>query len=167
MLNQKTFAKNVFFLFGFSFHEDSRFTGLQGKGEVFSLSPLYLFHPLHRHLDINPAITTEIAYSQQPVSNQELLVSECRLLTTKLRALEKILLKFHFEIGSRLAQVPVYVSYNLDPETMHINAFLISWLDRSFYAFRAFAVIGRALRKMVSDVAQLFRIGKNWHGIAS
>ena len=31
----------------------------QGKGEAISLSPLYHFHPLHRHLDINRAITAE------------------------------------------------------------------------------------------------------------
>ena len=31
----------------------------QGKGEAISLSPLYHFHPLHRHLDISRAITAE------------------------------------------------------------------------------------------------------------
>ena len=32
------------------FHEHSRITGLQGKGEGISLTPHYHFHPLHRHL---------------------------------------------------------------------------------------------------------------------
>ena len=41
------------------FHEHSRITGLQGKGEGISLSPHYHFHPLHRHLDIRWAITAE------------------------------------------------------------------------------------------------------------
>ena len=44
------------FLFFFSirvfFHEHSRFKGQQGKREVISLTPLYHFHTLHRHLDI-------------------------------------------------------------------------------------------------------------------
>ena len=52
-----------FFFFFFSicvfFHEHSRFTGQQGKGEAISLNPLYNFHWLHRHLDISRAITGE------------------------------------------------------------------------------------------------------------
>ena len=38
------------------FYENSRITGLQGKGEGISLSPHYHFHPFHRHLDISRAI---------------------------------------------------------------------------------------------------------------
>ena len=53
----------VFLLCFFSiwvfFHEHSRSTGLQGKGEGTSLTPHYYFHPLHRHLDISQAITIE------------------------------------------------------------------------------------------------------------
>ena len=41
------------------FHEHSRITGLQGKGEDISLTPHYHFHPFHRHLDISRAITAE------------------------------------------------------------------------------------------------------------
>ena len=52
-----------FFLFFFSiwifFHEHSRITELQGKGEGFSLTPHYHFYSLHRHLDISWAITAE------------------------------------------------------------------------------------------------------------
>ena len=53
-----------FFFFFFSsiwgfFHEHSRFTGQQGKGEGIYLTPLYHFHPLHRHSDISRAITAE------------------------------------------------------------------------------------------------------------
>ena len=40
-------------------HEHSRFTGQQGIGEAISLTPLYHFHPLHRHLDVSWAITAE------------------------------------------------------------------------------------------------------------
>ena len=54
------FMDNYFFLF-FSiwviFHDHSRITGLQEKGEGISLTPLYHFHPLHRHTDISRAIT--------------------------------------------------------------------------------------------------------------
>ena len=46
-----------FFSIWVFFHEHSRFTGQQGKGEGIYLTPLYYFHPLHRHLDIGQAIT--------------------------------------------------------------------------------------------------------------
>ena len=35
------------------FHEYSRFTGQQVKGEAISLFPFHHLHPLHRHLDIS------------------------------------------------------------------------------------------------------------------
>ena len=43
----------VFFSVWVSFHEYSRFTGQQGKGETISLYPFYHFHSLHGHLDIS------------------------------------------------------------------------------------------------------------------
>ena len=48
-----------FFSIWVFFHEHSRFAGQQGKGEAISLTPLYHFHPLHRHLDISLEITAE------------------------------------------------------------------------------------------------------------
>ena len=48
-----------FFSIWVFFHDHSRITGLQGKGESISLTPHYHFHPLHRHLDISRAITAE------------------------------------------------------------------------------------------------------------
>ena len=56
------------------FHEHSRSTGQQGKGEGIYLTPLYHFHPLHGHLDISRAITAEssplhIAGSQTRTGN--------------------------------------------------------------------------------------------------
>ena len=41
------------------FHNHSRITELQGKGEGISLTPHYHFHPLHRHLDISRTITAD------------------------------------------------------------------------------------------------------------
>ena len=41
------------------FHKHLRFTVEQGKREVISLTPLYHFHPLHRHFDISRQITAE------------------------------------------------------------------------------------------------------------
>ena len=48
-----------FFLLWVFFHNFSRITGLQGKGESISLTYHYYFHPLARHLDISRAITAE------------------------------------------------------------------------------------------------------------
>ena len=48
-----------FFSIWVFFHNHSRITGLQGKGEGFSVIPHHHFHPLHRHLDISRAVTVE------------------------------------------------------------------------------------------------------------
>ena len=48
-----------FFSIWVFFHEHSRITGLQGKGEGIPLSPRDHFQLLHRHLDISRAITAE------------------------------------------------------------------------------------------------------------
>ena len=52
-------VKGVFFSIRVFFHEHSRITGLQGKGEGISLTPYYHFHPLNMRLDITRAITAE------------------------------------------------------------------------------------------------------------
>ena len=63
----------------------------------------------------------------------------------------KVISKFKFQpdvdlFPSRLNdQLPLLVSYHLDPEAMHINAFSISWLDGPFFVFPPFAVIGKVL----------------------
>ena len=49
----------LFFSIWVFFHEHSRFTGQQGKGQATSLTPLSHFHQFHRHLEINWAITAE------------------------------------------------------------------------------------------------------------
>ena len=48
--------KKIFFVWVF-FHEHSRITRLQGKGESISLTPHHDLYPLHRHLDVSQAIT--------------------------------------------------------------------------------------------------------------
>ena len=50
----------LFFSIEVFFHDRSRVTGLEEKGEGISLTPHYHhFYPLHRHLDIIRAITVE------------------------------------------------------------------------------------------------------------
>ena len=49
----------TFFSIGVFFHNHSRITGLQVKGEGISLTRHYHFHPLQRYLDISRAITGE------------------------------------------------------------------------------------------------------------
>ena len=63
-----------FFSIGVFYHNHSRITGLQGKGEQISLTPRYHFHPLHIHLHISRAITAEssplhVASSQTRTEN--------------------------------------------------------------------------------------------------
>ena len=47
----------VFFFYLDFLTQTFTITGQQGKGEAISSTPLYHFHPLHRHLDISQAIT--------------------------------------------------------------------------------------------------------------
>ena len=47
----------IFFSMWVFFHNHSRITGLQGKGEGNSLTPHYNLHPVHRHLDISLTIS--------------------------------------------------------------------------------------------------------------
>ena len=49
----------IYFFIRVLFHEHSRITGLQRKGEGISLSPSNHFHPLHRHLEISRTVTAE------------------------------------------------------------------------------------------------------------
>ena len=82
-LNQSFF----FFSIWVFFHKHSRFTGKQGKGEGIYLTPLYHFHPLHRHLDISRAITAEsspLHIADSRTRTGKPLVSERKSLTTKL-----------------------------------------------------------------------------------
>ena len=46
-----THDESIFFSTWVFFHEHSQLTWQQGKGEGIYLTPLYHFHPLHRHLD--------------------------------------------------------------------------------------------------------------------
>ena len=58
------------------------------EGVGISLTPQYYFHPLHRHLDTSLANIAESSPLHLSTdSNWELLVSEDKLLTTKLHAL--------------------------------------------------------------------------------
>ena len=71
-------------------HEHARFTEQQGKGE-FSLTPLYHFHLLHK--DTQTLVGRLLPSAQlctQPATGLERkpLVSECKSLTTNLRALK-------------------------------------------------------------------------------
>ena len=56
-LDYPSWATHFFLLVFFSiwvlFHEHSRITELQGKGEDISLTPYYHFHRFHRQLDIS------------------------------------------------------------------------------------------------------------------
>ena len=58
-MDKHEFEFNFFFSIWVFFHDHSRITGLQGKGEGISLTPYYHFHPLYGHLDISRAITAE------------------------------------------------------------------------------------------------------------
>ena len=110
-----------FFSIWVFFHECSQYTGQQGKEEVISLTLLCHFHLLHRHLDINRAITAgssplHIASSRSRTGNL-LFLSAIHLplsympktLTTTLRPL--IVTSLHLKPNS-LFFIKVKISVN-------------------------------------------------------
>ena len=58
MRNLSIESRNIFSFWIF-FNKHSRITGEQAKWKAISLTCFYLFHSLHGHLDLSPAITTE------------------------------------------------------------------------------------------------------------
>ena len=46
-----------------------------------------------------------------------------------------------------------YYSYNLEPETIGIDAFSYSWSNETFYAFPPFAIISKILTKIEAEMA--------------
>ena len=91
---QNFYFKNYWYVFFFSiwffFHNHSRITGLQMKGEGISLTPHYYFHTLHSHLDISREITAESLplHIGSSHSKREPLISKHKSLTTKLRVIK-------------------------------------------------------------------------------
>ena len=49
----------IYFLFRYSFTNIHDSQDNRGRGEAISLTPLYHFHPLHRHVDTSWTITAE------------------------------------------------------------------------------------------------------------
>ena len=78
-----------FFSIWIFFHEHSRFTGQQEKREAISLAPYNHFHPLHRHLDISRAITTESSLLHIASSRTLVTFSIFKLLNRIKTSLEK------------------------------------------------------------------------------
>ena len=59
-------------------------------------------------------------------------------------------------------QLPVYVSYQPDPNAHDIDAFSIDWGGLKFYAFPPFSCISRCLQKIKADKAHGILVVPNW-----
>ena len=94
-----------FFSIWVFFHEHSRFTGQQRKGEGICLTPLYHFHPLHTHLDISRAITAESKSCQGIIDGHLLIV------TLDIFQMFLVIVVFHYSVNSILTRFlsPGYV----------------------------------------------------------
>ncbi|XP_068734585.1 uncharacterized protein [Montipora capricornis] len=65
--------------------------------------------------------------------------------------------------ASRLnKQLPNYVAYRPDPESIAIDAFTINWAKLKFYAFPPFSVIAAVLKKIQEDKATGVCVLPNW-----
>ena len=58
LFNDQFFLNRFLFLFGFSFTTIHDSQHSRGSGAI-SLTPLYHFHPIHRHLDISREVTAD------------------------------------------------------------------------------------------------------------
>ena len=95
------------------------FTGQQGKGEAISLTPLYHFHPLHRHLEVNQAITAESppqhiasSYQAQPHNKLSNLNNKLGVLYKRLQYLI-LLLKLSTRSNKQTCLLKVLAIYML------------------------------------------------------
>eukprot|EP00918_Siedleckia_nematoides_P075761 GHVU01165804.1.p1 GENE.GHVU01165804.1~~GHVU01165804.1.p1 ORF type:complete len:163 (-),score=2.58 GHVU01165804.1:837-1304(-) len=65
--------------------------------------------------------------------------------------------------ASRLnAQLPHYVSWRPDPFAKDIDGFSVCWKDIYSYAFPPFSVMGRILRKLELEEAEMLIIAPVW-----
>ena len=65
--------------------------------------------------------------------------------------------------ASRLnSQLPHFISYRPDPQSMAVNAFTLEWKDMLFYAFPPFNCIPRVLQKASQDEAEGIIVVPDW-----
>ena len=59
-------------------------------------------------------------------------------------------------------QLQSYVSWKLDQQAVHTNAFTLQWTNLKAYAFPPFALILRVLNKIKNDAAQVILVTPKW-----
>ena len=65
--------------------------------------------------------------------------------------------------ASRLnRQLPEFVSYRPDPESIAVEAFTVNWKNKKFYAFPPFICVAMILQKIWKDQATGILIVPNW-----
>ena len=65
--------------------------------------------------------------------------------------------------ASRLnKQLPIFVSYRPDPESIAVDAFTLNWENKKFYAFPPFICVANVLQKIWKDQATGILIVPNW-----
>ena len=93
--------------------------------------------------------------------------SNWQLSPTVFNAVTELLGPFSIDLfTSRIShQLPTYCSWKLDPGAISVDAFSISWRDKSPYLFPPFCLIGRALLKIQREsVEQTCLIAPAWPG---
>ena len=59
-------------------------------------------------------------------------------------------------------QIKPFVSFRPDPESAHVNSYLISWSNFTFYAFPPFNQVCKTLMKIHMDKASGILVVPNW-----
>ena len=90
----------------------------------------------------------------------EWMLNRCHLQT----AIKRFAFKPEIDLfASRInKQFPKYCSYRPDPETMHIDAFSISWSMLNFYCFPPFSCILQTVQKIIQEKATGILVIPNW-----
>ena len=81
-----------------------------------------------------------------------------------------IALTTHFPISPEIGifasrincQLKPFISYRPDPDSSGVDAFLVPWGGRIFYAFPPFSVIAKAIQKIFMDKAEGIIVVPNW-----
>lgn len=59
-------------------------------------------------------------------------------------------------------QLPVFCSWNDDPESSFVDAFTLDWIKYYNYIFPPFSMVGHCVKKIITDKADVLFIGPIW-----
>ena len=59
-------------------------------------------------------------------------------------------------------QLPMFCSWKADPESEYVDAFSLDWSSYFSYMFPPFSLVGRCIKKVITDKAEVIFVGPLW-----